>query len=79
MDRKIVEAIEIAETKQAPAKDEDAPFYERVPKGKFRPDKRAIANLDALPRPKAPPGRKTDALRDALGCEVPDCSLCGDK
>jgi len=47
--------VETAEQKaDREENDTERPFYV---KGKIVPDARAIANLDALARPKAPPGR----------------------
>jgi hypothetical protein len=64
MDRKLQEAIAGAEIFRAKrAQDfgyEDfEPFYEHVPKGKMKPDAKAIAAFDAMvaSRPLAPPTR----------------------
>jgi len=64
MDRDLQEKIAGAEIYRAKrAKDlgveEFEPFYERVPKGKLKPDQKAIDAFDAMvaSRPLAPPGR----------------------
>lgn len=64
MDRDLQEKIAGAEAFRNKRKnelgfEEFEPFYERVPKGRLKPDAKAIAAFDAMvaKRPLAPPGR----------------------
>lgn len=76
MDRELQEKITGAEEYRAKTDkdfgvEEFEPFYDSIPRGKLKADKRAIDNLASLPRPLSPP-RKPAMVED----DVQEPTVC---